>query len=65
MLRSWRSLICATLLTFLTPRLARTARRLLTGIRQMNAPIRPPSSSLVQESVGKCEVVHTWENNLM
>jgi hypothetical protein len=29
------------------------------GIRRMNAPIRPSSSSIVQESVAKCEVVHT------
>jgi hypothetical protein len=34
---------------------------ILTGIRQMSAPIRPPSSSIVQESVEKCEVVHTQE----
>jgi hypothetical protein len=31
----------------------------ITGIRRMNAPIRPSSSSIVQESVAKCEVVHT------
>jgi len=31
----------------------------LTGIRQMNAPIHPPSSSIVQEPVEKCEVIHT------
>jgi hypothetical protein len=30
----------------------------LTGIRQMNAPIRQLSSSIVQESAEKCEVVH-------
>jgi hypothetical protein len=31
----------------------------LAGIRrQMNARIRLPSSSIVQESVEKCEVVH-------
>jgi len=45
--------------------LAASARRMrlpkegLSGIRQMSAPIRPPSSSIVQESVEKCEVVHT------
>jgi hypothetical protein len=31
----------------------------LTGIRQMNVPIRRLSSSIVQESVERCEAVHT------
>jgi hypothetical protein len=29
------------------------------GIRQMSAPICAPSSSIVQESIEKCEIVHT------
>jgi hypothetical protein len=32
------------------------------GIRQMSAPSRRPSSSIDQESVEKCEVVHTSKN---
>jgi len=34
---------------------------ILAGIRQMSAPSRRPSSSIDQESVEKCEVVHTSE----
>jgi hypothetical protein len=33
----------------------------IVAIRQMSAPIRRPSSSIVQESVEKCEVVHSSE----
>ena len=35
------------------------APRFSTGIRQMSAQICPPSSTIVQGSVEKCEVVHT------
>jgi hypothetical protein len=31
----------------------------LTGIRQINAPIRRLSSSIVQDRLRRCEVVHT------
>lgn len=34
-------------------------------IRQMSAPIRPSSSSIVQKSAGKCEIDHTRKNKFI